>query len=349
MRKLSSNENVNLSDPNYPNGRIRNNTGAGNGTPVNEAVYGDIHVNKDKLMDLYGIEANGLPDNEANGYQIIEALRALASKNDFILPLSLVSGVINVPIKLGFMLDNEQVVCKAGFDLAAETQIKGSDAPTFTITSVGSFKANEYVRLIKTASGVTLVRLADNVSLDSMVNALLFLKKASQAEENAGIIDTKATTPLTNLVAFMRRVNGVDSATFLATTLLNGLYPKEHFEIVSTLAQNPTRNIGAASGININSGSDGTTYSTSGDIVSFTLLSTGADASVFRAVVANTMTDLDYFVRIHVQSLSGTFASDRLIYTPVFKPVSATSFDVSIRKLSGTQNIKLNFEVVKNL
>ena len=81
MRKLSSNSNVIISDPNYPNGRVRDNTGTGNGTPVNEGVYGDIHVNKDKLMDLYGIESNGLPDNEANGYQIIEALRFI--ENNF--------------------------------------------------------------------------------------------------------------------------------------------------------------------------------------------------------------------------------------------------------------------------
>jgi len=188
MRKLSSNPNVILSDPNFPNGRIRNNTGTGNGTPVNEAVYGDIHVNKDKLMDLYGIVANGLPDNEANGYQMIEALRALASKNDFILALSLVSGVINVPIKLGFMLDNEAVICKAGFNLGSETQILGSDGVTFTVSASGSFKANEYVRLVKTASGVTLVRVADNVSLDDMVNTLLYLKAATQGEEDAGTV-----------------------------------------------------------------------------------------------------------------------------------------------------------------
>ena len=28
---------------NYPDKRIRNNDGSGNGTPVNEQVYGDIH------------------------------------------------------------------------------------------------------------------------------------------------------------------------------------------------------------------------------------------------------------------------------------------------------------------
>jgi len=347
MRKLSSNENVILSDPNYPNGRIRNNTGTGNGTPVNENVYGDIHVNKDKLMDLYGIEPNGLPDNEANGYQIIEAYRALASKNDFILPLSLVSGVLSVPIKLGFMLDNEQVVCKAGFDLDSETEIKGSDAPTFTLTINGSFKANEYVRLIKTASGVTLVRLADSVSLDAMVLALAYLKKASQAEENAGAIDTKATTPLTNLVAFMRRVNGVDSATFLATALVNGLYPKEHFSIVAGLV-NKTLNIGSFSGVDIDSGSLGTTYTVAGNVVSATLTAKVNNSSTIRVVLANTMTDTNYYVRIFIQSLSADIDDDNNIGSAVYKVINATTIDVNVTEFaSQTQNLKFVIEAVK--
>jgi len=298
-------------------------------------------------MDLYGIEANGLPDNDANGYQIIEAYRALASKNDFISPLSLVSGVLSVPIKLGFMLDNEQVVCKAGFDLGAETQIKGSDAPTFTLTINGSFKANEYVRLIKTASGVTLVRLADSVSLDAMVLALAYLKKASQAEENAGAIDTKGTTPLTNLVAFMRRVNGVDSTTFLATALVNGLYPKEHFEIVEGLV-NKTLNVGYFTGVNPNVGTIGTTYPVSGDLVSATLTEVPGESSTIRVVLANTMTDSNYFVRVHLESLSADFTTDHDISVPLVKIINPTTFDVNIREFSSdTQNLKLVIEAVK--
>lgn len=163
MRKLNFNPNVINSDANYPNGRIRNNTSSGNGTPVNESVYGDIHVNKDKMMDLYGIAPNDLPDNEANGYQIIEAHRALATKNDFVLPLTLNTGVLSVPIKIGFMLENEQVICKAGFNMSTETQIKGSDNVTLSFTSNGDFKTNEYVRLIKKASSIELVILCDYV------------------------------------------------------------------------------------------------------------------------------------------------------------------------------------------
>ncbi len=347
MRKLKSNPNVITSDPNYPNGRVRNNTGTGNGTPVNEAVYGDIHVAKDKLMDLYGIVANGLPDNEVNGYQIIEAHRALASKNDFILALSLVSGVVNVPIKLSFMLDNEQVICKAGFDLTTETQIKGSDAITFSITTNGAFKANEYVRLIKTASGITLVRLADNESLDAMVNTLLYLKKANQTEENTGVIDTKATTPLTNLTAFVRRVIGVDSVNYLATAIRNGLYPKEHFGIVSSLV-NKTLNVGSFSGVDIANGSVGTVYPVTGNIVSATLTATPGESSTIRVVLANTMTDTNYYIRTFIQSMGSSVNNDNNIGSPLFIIINPTTVDINIiQYASQNQNLKLIIEAVK--
>lgn len=349
MRILSSNPNVDNSDlSNYPNGRIKNNTGSNDGTAVNERVYGDIHQTISKLMRLYNIDPNNLPDNELNGFQIIDALRALASKNDFILPLSVSGGVLQVPIKLGLMLENESVICKVGFNFGVETQIKGSDAPIFTISVLGSFKANEYVRLIKTASGITIVRLADNVSLNDMVLLLNFLKKANQTQENAGAIDTVATTPLTNLIAFIRRVNGADSPTYLATALQNGIYPKEHFEIVENLGANPVRNIGTASGIDVESGSVGLTFPVTGDIVSATLQGTPSSGSIIRIVVANTMTNSNYYVRTFIQGQSVNLNNDGSISQLVFKPINATTFDIFIREYTGNaQNLKIHFEVVK--
>lgn len=233
MRILSSNPNVDQSDlVNFPDGRIKDNDGSGNGTGINERTNGDIHQTISRLMRKYGIIPNNLPDNVTNGFQIVEAIQALASKNDFVLALTDVGGVLSVPIKFSFMDENESVICKSGINLDAQTQIKGSDATTFNVTYVGSFKNNEYVRVIKTASGVTIVRLADAVSLDAMVAELNFLKKANQTEENAGTIDTKATTPLTNLTAFIRRVIGADSGSYLAKPLgdvdqRNGLLSKE--------------------------------------------------------------------------------------------------------------------------
>ena len=86
MRILSSNPNVDNSDlVNFPDGRIKDNDGSGNGTGINERTNGDIHQTISRLMRKYGIVPNGLPDNVTNGYQIVEAIQALASKNDFII------------------------------------------------------------------------------------------------------------------------------------------------------------------------------------------------------------------------------------------------------------------------
>jgi hypothetical protein len=346
MRKLNSSINVITSDPAFPNGRIRNNTGTGNGTPVNEQVYGDIHTNKDKLLDLYGIDANNLPDNETNGYQYIDALRALASKNDFILPLTNNAGVLSVPIKLGFMVENEQVICKAGFDLGVQTEIKGLDASTFSFTSNGSFKTNEYVRLIKNASGITIIRLADALSLDSMVSDLLYLKKCTQTEENNGTIDTKATTPLTNLTAFIRRVIGTDSGSYLATAIRNGLYPKEHFEIVENLV-NPVKNIGWFSGLDVG-GSVGS-LPVNGNITSAVATNSGgaSDESFVLVTLQNAMVSTNYFVRCHVES-QGTIGLDNDINQVVFKPISSTQLQISLSSGGlNTQSLKIHVEVVQ--
>jgi len=332
----------------YPNGRIKDSTGAGDGTPVNEQIYGDIHEVFAKLMRLSGIPFSGLPDNELNGYQYVDAMRFLASKNDFITPLTSTAGVLVVSTKLGLVTENEHIICKSNVDFTAETQIKGSDGYTSNLTMIGSFKANEYIRLIKTASGVTLIRLSDSNNIDLVVSELLFLKKASQAQENAGAIDTVATTPLSNLVAFIKRVNGTDSGTYLATTLVNGIYPKEHFTIVAGLGSSPVRNIGTASGIDINSGVVPTNYAVSGDIVSATLTSKPANASVIRVVLSNTMTDSDYYVRMFIQSQASLIGSDNGIGVPVFKIINDTTFDFSIQHFqSQAENLKIHFEVVK--
>jgi hypothetical protein len=345
MRKLSSNPNVILSDSNYPNGRIRNNTGTGNGTPVNESVYGDIHVNKDKMMDLYGIIPNNLPDNEAYGYQIIEAYRALASKNDFVLPLSLNTGVLSVPIKIGFMLENEQLICKAGFNMSTETQIKGSDNVTLNFTSNGSFKTGEYVRLIKNASSITIVRIADDISLDAMLQVLVYLKKASQLEENAGTIDTKGTTPLSNKTAFIRRVNGLDSSTYLATTAQNGLLSKEDKLLINSLGS--LRNVGTFSGFDPGAGTVGDLYTVSGNITQAQVQNVISGVTTVQCTMSNEMDNTNYMVEIYIESLSN-FNQDTTIYPALFKPISTTQFQVSMREPgSFTQNLKLHLKVVQ--
>lgn len=77
MRSLSTQENVDAPDGNFIYGRIRDYVLGTPGTPVNEALYGDIHQFFARLMQLSGVTPNNLPDNDYNGFQIFEALTAL--------------------------------------------------------------------------------------------------------------------------------------------------------------------------------------------------------------------------------------------------------------------------------
>lgn len=229
-------QNIDKSDLlNYPNGRIKDDDGSGNGTPVNRTVYGDIHEFFARVMNLSGTAYNGLPDNITNGYQLVEAFSFLANKNNFIYTLTSVGGILNIDLKLSKLKTDEFLICKSSFNLGAETQIKGSDGVVFPALAESSFKDLEFVRLVKTNGGFIITRLADNRSLDAMTSELLYLKKASYAQEIAGVSDLVATNPLSNILAFVERVNGASSAFSLANSLRNGLYPKEHFTIVEGL------------------------------------------------------------------------------------------------------------------
>ena len=75
-RSLASKTNVTPPGGNYPYGRIKDNTGSGDGTPVDEGVYGDIHQFFERLMALTSTTANALPENTANTFQYITALIA---------------------------------------------------------------------------------------------------------------------------------------------------------------------------------------------------------------------------------------------------------------------------------
>lgn len=348
MRNKQNQTNIDNSDLiNYPNGRIKNNTGAGDGTPVNEQTKGDIHEAFDKLLRLYGISHNGLPDNTANGYQAIEGLIALASKNDFIIPLSTSGGLLSVPVKLGKLLDEESFILKATLDKGAETEIKGSlDGVTKTVTFLGDFKANEYVRMIKTSGNVVLVRMVDGFNLSDAVNALAFLKAANQTEEDAGGLNTVATTPLTHLTAFTKRVIGVDSVNFLATVANDGLLSKEDKAIIDNFTS-PERNYGTVIGINPASGTTGSFYPVSGNIASAQLVQKTGSGNRILITVANALDNLTYEVKMHIESL-GAIQSDNDIFPPIFKKISITQFEVFLQESnSTTQNITLHASTIQ--
>jgi len=73
-RKLQLKTNVVAPSATYPFGRIKDDTGSNDGTPVDEAVYGDIHQFFEKLLLDGAVTANNLPENATNGFQYNQAL-----------------------------------------------------------------------------------------------------------------------------------------------------------------------------------------------------------------------------------------------------------------------------------
>jgi hypothetical protein len=74
---LQAKQNVDPQNSEYPFGKIRNNDGTNNGTPVNEEVYGDFHQFFAKMFDVSGLSYNNNPDNAYDGFQYYEALVAV--------------------------------------------------------------------------------------------------------------------------------------------------------------------------------------------------------------------------------------------------------------------------------
>jgi hypothetical protein len=73
-RSLRNKENAVAPDDDFPYGRLKDDTGSGNGVPVNENVYGDFHQFFERLMDVGEKTFNEQPDSDYNGFQFFEAL-----------------------------------------------------------------------------------------------------------------------------------------------------------------------------------------------------------------------------------------------------------------------------------
>lgn len=72
--KLTNKPNTSPVSGDYAYGDIRDRAGVTPGTPVSREVYADFHQFFERLMALGSVAHNNLPDNNTNGFQLIEAL-----------------------------------------------------------------------------------------------------------------------------------------------------------------------------------------------------------------------------------------------------------------------------------
>jgi len=348
-RNKATLQNIDLSDPsNYLNGRIKDNTGSGDGTPVNERVYGDFHQLFAKLMNLSGLSFNNLPENETNGYQFIDSLRNLASKNDLNYNLGKEGSILTLPIRLGSVTNNEIIRAKATFDKGSETLIKGTldNSDNKTVTYLGTFKENEYLRIIKTTASVLIIREVDAFNLGAIVEELNYLKAATQAQEDSGSSNEVATTPLTNKTVFTERVNGDDSGDYLATTDRNGLLSAAFWDIINGIGTPALRNRGHFDLGNIASHSPGTTLVPVGQLTA-SVSTAGSDFTEVEVTFSNEMDNTSYKLDVSVQS-SGNSNFDNDYYPINFRIVSTNKAKLYFQKRGNvTTDLKVHVDVIQ--
>lgn len=174
-RNKALQQNIDGSDlANYPNKRIRNNDGSGNGTPVDESVYGDIHELVAKVMRDSKTAYNGLPDNVGNGYQLYDAFMSVAGKNDLIKDLTKQSDdTLNLPIKIDVLKEDETLQLKATIASTNDMKyIRGTDNIQRNLVVLGSFTIGQTVKLLYKANTVFLVGLYDTQNLPNVIQRL---------------------------------------------------------------------------------------------------------------------------------------------------------------------------------
>ncbi len=341
--------NIDNSQPSvYLEGRIKDNTGGGDGTPVSELIYGDLHQTFAKLMHLAKMNYSGLPDNEVNGYQLVDALRALASKNDHILSITKSGDVLTIPAKISALRPDESFVCLAAVDLGNESQVRGTlDNTNKAASFEGEFKTGEYVRLVNKTNEIQFIRLADHKSFAQMAAFFELLKKATQAQEDVGTSDEVATTPKSNKTVFAKRVNGTLSNDYLASAEQNGLLSIEQFNILANLGNNRLRNVGYIAGIDVDNVGLNDTVSSGGDIISARSSENTTDGTIIEITFANAMDDINYKLHCSIES-NGNIEGDNDLLPLVWRKKSTTKAEIYLEESSGfTQNLKVHVDVIQ--
>jgi len=348
---LGDQANIDKSDlANYPNGQIQDNDGTDNGTPINRVTSSDLWMFFDKLMRQASLSYNGDFDNEGNGYQYVDALIALASKSDYVLSLTSVSGVLNLNTRLGILQDNEKLLAVAAADYVAETQIKGTDSPVVTksIIITQQWKAGDYLLLVNTGAGVKIIQQVNGDNINVIVAANNFLKAANNAVTLTGSATNSAVTPASLLYAFQQRLNdATNAAPFVASASQPGILSIALYNQL-VAAVNPVKNVGTFSGVNPGNGTIGSFATRTGNVTTAEII--GVEAGVpgsttFLVTFANAIAGT-YFVRSSMLS-DGTITLDNDILCPVWKRVTSTTFQWSLQAgVASSKSLTIFIEVV---
>lgn len=172
--KLEDKQNVQAPDSDYPYGNIKDDTGAGDGTPVNVAVYGDFHQFFARMFALSGLTFNGLPDNDYSGFQYIEAANKLWKSYIGVLTLSADTTELLTYANIGYFINAEGNTVNKRITLPSAATCQDGDSITVYNNSGfqielyrftgNNINGNSNLYLATTGDFVTLVLDKPNLS-----------------------------------------------------------------------------------------------------------------------------------------------------------------------------------------
>lgn len=147
----------------YPfDGAIQNETDTVDGTPVVREIYNDILMNLYKLLEITNVNPTNEEDSNDTQYQIIDALKKLANNyNDIEQVLTLSGSEWKVPLELGILPNKYVFFARPTEDYVSGTvyTFKGSDAPSYSLTSQTGFNSGDEVLVIIDSSTVRVYSL----------------------------------------------------------------------------------------------------------------------------------------------------------------------------------------------
>lgn len=141
---LEDKQNVQAPDSDYPYGQIKDDTGSGDGTPVDVAVYGDFHQFFARMFALSGLTYNGLPDNDYSGFQYIEAANKLWKTFDGVKIISVTTTLTSSDISKLIIVNG----ASSDIDVLLPTSVSSMDGDSITVLNNGNYSVTLKRRLL---------------------------------------------------------------------------------------------------------------------------------------------------------------------------------------------------------
>lgn len=175
-----------------------------------------------------------------------------------------------------------------------------------------------------------------NISEISTFTAGVYqIETVDSVEGGAGGISNAQAQALANRTLWLKdKTAAIDIVDGIQTTNINLLL--KHMPLHRGYIQN----------LNPGTGPIGASLSPSGFASALVTDLTGTTGTTFRVTLNSAMPSTNYFVRMSIESI-GTIGVDHDCGVPVFKKVSASAFDISIREFAnGAQSLKMHIEVI---